>query len=164
MVREWGMSERLGSMAWGPHGPVFLGEDLVQSRDYSDRTAQVIDIEIQRILSEQALRAQKVLASHRSALDAVATALVEQETLDGPAVTRIVAAAEATSPPVVRHLAGKANPANGTTRTSDPSPKRQHEGTDVIQTLSSPLRPSQPTSPAPPPTDRPRRCRSEPEE
>jgi cell division protease FtsH len=98
MVREWGMSERLGSMAWGPHGPVFLGEDLIQSRDYSDGTAQVIDIEIQRILSEQALRAQRVLASHRAALDAVAGALVEQETLDGVAVGQIVAAAEARSP------------------------------------------------------------------
>jgi hypothetical protein len=43
MVREWGMSERLGPMAWGQQGAVFLGEDLLQSRHYSDVTAHIID-------------------------------------------------------------------------------------------------------------------------
>ncbi|HVA73297.1 MAG TPA: ATP-dependent zinc metalloprotease FtsH [Acidimicrobiales bacterium] len=94
MVREWGMSKRIGNMAWGPMGPVFLGEDLVHSRDYSDETARVIDIEIERILSEQAQRAKNVLAMHRPALDAIASALIEQESLDRPDIERILTEVE----------------------------------------------------------------------
>ena len=53
MVREWGMSDRIGPMAWGSQGAVFLGEDLVHTRDYSDETARVIDEEVERILRSQ---------------------------------------------------------------------------------------------------------------
>ena len=59
MVREWGMSERIGPMAWGSQGPVFLGEDLVHTRDYSDDTARVIDEEVERILREEEDRARR---------------------------------------------------------------------------------------------------------
>jgi cell division protease FtsH len=90
MVREWGMSERIGPMAWGSQGPVFLGEDLVHTRDYSDETARVIDEEVERILREEESRARRVLRLHRRGLDAVARALLEQETLDGADVSRLV--------------------------------------------------------------------------
>src|SRR4029450_10563638 len=50
MVAEWGMSTRVGPMAWGSNGQVFLGEDLIHTRDYSDETARVIDEEVKRIL------------------------------------------------------------------------------------------------------------------
>ena len=53
MVREWGMSDRIGPMAWGSQGQVFLGEDLMHTRDYSDETARVIDEEVEKILREQ---------------------------------------------------------------------------------------------------------------
>ncbi len=53
MVREWGMSSRIGPMAWGSQGQVFLGEDLMHTRDYSDETARVIDEEVEKILREQ---------------------------------------------------------------------------------------------------------------
>src|SRR5690349_7504500 len=53
MVREWGMSDRVGPMAWGSQGMVFLGEDLMHSRDYSDVTSRVIDEECERILREE---------------------------------------------------------------------------------------------------------------
>src|SRR5918995_1067029 len=52
MVREWGMSKRVGPMAWGSQGMVFLGEDLVHTRDYSDETARVIDEEVEKVLRE----------------------------------------------------------------------------------------------------------------
>jgi cell division protease FtsH len=90
MVREWGMSERIGPMAWGSQGAVFLGEDLVHTRDYSDDTARVIDEEVERILREQESRARRVLRLHRRGLDAVARALLEQETLDGLEVAKLV--------------------------------------------------------------------------
>ena len=90
MVREWGMSERIGPMAWGTQGPVFLGEDLVHTRDYSDETARVIDEEVERILRQEESRARRILRLHRRGLDALAQALLEAETVDGDEVARIV--------------------------------------------------------------------------
>ncbi|HEX2024497.1 MAG TPA: ATP-dependent zinc metalloprotease FtsH [Acidimicrobiales bacterium] len=90
MVREWGMSDRVGPMAWGSQGMVFLGEDLMHSREYSDETARVIDEEVELILREQEDRAREVLRRHRNGLDAVARALLEHETIDGAEVGRLV--------------------------------------------------------------------------
>jgi cell division protease FtsH len=90
MVREWGMSERLGHMAWGTQGAVFLGEDLIQTRDYSDETARVIDEEVASLLDAQAERAQHTLEAHRPILEAVADALLEHETLTGEEIAAIV--------------------------------------------------------------------------
>ena len=101
MVREWGMSEEIGKMAWGPRGPVFLGEELMHTRDYSDETARAIDRAVSHILDEQATRAQHVLAEHRVALDAVAAALAAQETLDGGEVKQIMETAERPPPELV---------------------------------------------------------------
>jgi cell division protease FtsH len=90
MVREWGMSDRVGPMAWGSQGMVFLGEDLMHTRDYSDETSRVIDEEVERILREQEERATAKLSKHRKGLDAVAAALLENETIDGAEVKRLV--------------------------------------------------------------------------
>ena len=95
MVREWGMSERVGPMAWGGQGQVFLGEDLMHSREYSDETARVIDEEVERILREQEDRCRDTLRHYRPGLDAVAAALLEQETIDGPEVKRLIDEAQA---------------------------------------------------------------------
>ena len=90
MVREWGMSERIGPMAWGSEGAVFLGEDLVHTRDYSDETARVIDEEVERILRDEENRTRATLTEHRPGLVAVAEALLEQETVAGEEVSNLV--------------------------------------------------------------------------
>jgi hypothetical protein len=90
MVREWGMSDRIGPMAWGSQGQVFLGEDLMHTRDYSEHTSQIIDDEVELILRAQEERALEVLARHRGGLDAVARALLDEETVDGETVGRLV--------------------------------------------------------------------------
>ncbi len=91
MVREWGMSERVGPMAWSGHQQVFLGEDLMtQGREYSDETAKLIDDEISRILHDQETRAGDLLTKHRSALEEVAALLLERETIDGADVARVL--------------------------------------------------------------------------
>ena len=90
MVREWGMSDRIGPMAWGSQGQVFLGEDLLHSRDYSDETSRVIDEEVERILRQAEDRARDVLKEHRTGLEAVAAALLEHETIDGSEVGRLI--------------------------------------------------------------------------
>ncbi len=91
MVREWGMSERVGPMAWAGQQAVFLGEDLMSSqREYSDDTAKLLDEEIARILNEQEQRAHKLLGEHRRGLQLIAEALLEHETIDGPEVARLI--------------------------------------------------------------------------
>ncbi|MDA8310786.1 MAG: ATP-dependent zinc metalloprotease FtsH [Actinomycetota bacterium] len=90
MVREWGMSEEIGPMAWGSQGQVFLGEDLMHTRDYSEDTSRVIDDEVERILRTQEERAMELLTRHRGGLDKVAHALLEQESIDGAEVGRLV--------------------------------------------------------------------------
>ncbi|MFN8022695.1 MAG: ATP-dependent zinc metalloprotease FtsH [Acidimicrobiales bacterium] len=93
MVREWGMSEKVGPMAWHSQQQVFLGEDLMTSgREYSDETARLMDEEISRILLEQEQRAHSLLMKHRPALDLVADALLEKETIDGQEVAALVQA------------------------------------------------------------------------
>jgi cell division protease FtsH len=91
MVREWGMSDKVGPMAWTSNQQVFLGEDLMtQGREYSDTTANMLDEEISRILTTQEQRAHDLLSKHRKGLDFVAEALLEHETIDGPTVGKLV--------------------------------------------------------------------------
>ena len=91
MVREWGMSEAVGPMAFAGQQQVFLGEDLMTSgREYSDEMARTIDNEIGRILREQEERARVTLEKHRVGLDLVAQALLEQETIDAALVSRLI--------------------------------------------------------------------------
>ncbi len=91
MVREWGMSERVGPMAWSSQQAVFLGEDLMSSqREYSDDTAKLLDEEIARILTSQESRAREVLSRHRRGLELIAEALLEHETIDGPEVAKLI--------------------------------------------------------------------------
>ena len=95
MVREWGMSDKVGPMAWNGQQQVFLGEDLMTSgREYSDSTAQLLDEETSRILHEQELRAHDLLTRHRKGLELVAEKLMEDETIDGATVGRIVQEAQ----------------------------------------------------------------------
>jgi hypothetical protein len=94
-------------MAWGSQGMVFLGEDLLHSRDYSEDTARVVDAEVSRILRQEEERAIELLSRHRGGLESVARGLLERETLDGEEVGRLVE--EAYGRPVhesetVRHL------------------------------------------------------------
>ena len=91
MVREWGMSDAVGPMAWSSQQQVFLGEDLMTNgREYSDETARMIDSEIGLILREQEARAKVLLVKNRAGLDLVAQSLLEQETIDGATVARLV--------------------------------------------------------------------------
>jgi cell division protease FtsH len=91
MVREWGMSDAIGPLAFAGQQQVFLGEDLMTSgREYSDEMARKIDEEISRILREQEARARVTLEKHRRGLDLVAQALLDQETIDGAMVSRLI--------------------------------------------------------------------------
>ncbi len=118
MVREWGMSKEIGPMAWGSNNQVFLGEDLMHTRDYSDHTSQVIDDEVERILREQEARAIEVLTLHRRGLEALTRALLERETIDGAEAARLID--EANGEPV--HPVGTKTVSSLTAPTPPPEP------------------------------------------
>jgi cell division protease FtsH len=102
MVSEWGMSEKVGPMAFGSNGPVFLGDDMMQSKEYSEDIARLIDEETQRILRDQETRCQELLTINRNALNLVARNLLEHETLSGAEVNRLIAVANGEAPmPVI---------------------------------------------------------------
>ena len=91
MVREWGMSDKVGPMAWSSQQQVFLGEDLMSNgREYSDDTARMLDEEISSILTGQEDRARQLLTKHSRGLELVAEALLEHETIDGPHVAELI--------------------------------------------------------------------------
>lgn len=83
MVCEWGMSERLGPLAYAKsEGPVFLGMQSQQSREYSDAKALEIDTEIHRIVMEGYNHAKRLIQDNMGVLHEMAKALLEFETID----------------------------------------------------------------------------------
>jgi len=83
MVMMFGMSERLGPRMFGDHdGLTFLGKELTEQRTYSEKTAEMIDQEINAVIQEAVERAVALVRKHRDALESVASALLERETLE----------------------------------------------------------------------------------
>ena len=82
MVTQWGMSDKLGLVAYDSDQPVFMGMEYGHSeRTYSQETAATIDAEIRRLISEAHARATKLLKENRSILDNMSRVLVEKETI-----------------------------------------------------------------------------------
>ena len=100
MVTEFGMSDRIGPRAWGTSGPVFLGEDFGHQREYSEDTTRLIDGEVEKLLRESEERCVALLTQNRKALDLVAAALLEHETISGSEVSRLIRVSKGTEPDV----------------------------------------------------------------
>ena len=91
MVKEWGLSPRLGPIGYGEDGPAYLsGAQLGQDRPYAEGTQEVIDQEVSRLLSGAEDRARAVLTEKRDALEAVVAALLEKETISGEELDHLV--------------------------------------------------------------------------
>jgi cell division protease FtsH len=91
MVTEFGMSDKLGPMQFGQaQGQVFLGRDLNNEQNYSDKIAYEIDLEIQTIIKESYARAKKLLTENRDKLDIIANTLLEVETLDAEQIKHLI--------------------------------------------------------------------------
>jgi cell division protease FtsH len=105
MVLDWGMSENLGPLAFGGQTEqVFLGEEIVGGRSYSEKTAYAVDQEIKSILKEAYQQASQVLRDHRRALDNLAEALLEHEEMTGNQVLKFVSAADDVEEDVVEKV------------------------------------------------------------
>jgi cell division protease FtsH len=91
MVTEWGMSDRLGMVAYGENSQeVFLGHSVTQSKNLSEETARLIDVEIRGIIDEAYGRAKTILTENRHELEALANGLLEYETLSGDEIRTVL--------------------------------------------------------------------------
>jgi cell division protease FtsH len=91
MVMEWGMSDRLGPLRYGKgEGEVFLGRDYTRGQDYSDEVASAIDAEVRKLINQAHEEARQIITTHRVALDRIAEALMDRETLDAKEVREIL--------------------------------------------------------------------------
>jgi len=91
MVTQFGMSERIGPLAVGDkEQEIFLGREFAQRREISERTAQMVDDEVKRLIDEAYARATEILNAHRELLDRIASALLERETIDREDLDRLV--------------------------------------------------------------------------
>ncbi len=103
MVCEWGMSEKLGPLAFGKkEGEVFLGREMGAVQTYSEQTARDIDSEVRRIVTDQYQRAKQILLEKRQLLDKIAGALIEYETLDASDIDVIMGGGIIDRPPPVK--------------------------------------------------------------
>jgi len=92
MVTRWGLSERLGPLAYGDEEEeVFLGRSVTQHKDVSDETAHVIDEEIRNIIERNYERAERILKENIDKLHAMAEALIKYETIDQQQIEDIMA-------------------------------------------------------------------------
>ncbi len=90
MVCDWGMSE-LGPVALGNNQEhIFLGKEFARDQNFSERTAELIDAQIKKIIDSQLDRARDILNSNRDKLDMIANELLLRETIEGEDVYKIV--------------------------------------------------------------------------
>ena len=100
MVCQYGMSEKLGMVQYGDNNEyVFLGREMIRSKDYSEKTAEEIDEEVKRIIDEGYRKAKGIIDANRDKLQLIASCLLEFETLEGFQVEEIVRTGKFTAPP-----------------------------------------------------------------
>jgi cell division protease FtsH len=123
MVTQFGMSDVVGPIAVGDReAEIFLGREVVQRREVSERTAELVDTELKRLLGEAYERAKDILLKRRDQLDRLAAALLERETLDREEVDLVVAGKPL--PPVLPPPAAPAAPpVEGSTRDKATAPR-----------------------------------------
>ena len=98
MVTRYGMSEKLGPRTFGKSEQmVFLGREITEQRDYSDRVAQDIDDEVHAIIQQAYNVAKEVLADNKTKLVQLARHLIKHETIEGEELQKLL---ESEAPPI----------------------------------------------------------------
>ncbi len=91
MVCHWGMSDKLGMVQYGENNEyIFLGREMIRSKEYSEKTAEEIDLEVKRIIDEGYRVASDLIEQNQDKLELIARTLLEYETLDGSQVEEMV--------------------------------------------------------------------------
>jgi len=131
MVCEWGMSETLGPLTFGKkEEAIFLGREIAQHRDYSESTAQAIDLEVKSIVLEGYRKARSILEENGEALARIAEALLEREVLDAEEISALVRGEALPSKPAPAPDAGATEAAE--TAAARPKSKKKGEGPGVV--------------------------------
>jgi cell division protease FtsH len=99
MVREFGMSDRVGPVGFASGSPMYLGTEEVQRRSYAEATQGVIDEEVAALLRQAEQQALGLLGDHRAALDRLVADLLAHETVDGDAVRAAITGATGPTEP-----------------------------------------------------------------
>lgn len=108
MVCEWGMSDKLGPLAYGAkEEELFLGREITRTRNFSEQTAIAIDEEVKKIILNAMRRSEKILRDNPKILHRLANALLEREILDSEEIDRLIRGEEL--PPVDRRNNGQEN-------------------------------------------------------
>ena len=98
MVCEWGMSEKMGPLTYGTkEEQVFLGKDFSQQKNFSDQTAKLIDQEVKALVMGGYNKAHEILVESRDALERLAQALLDRETLNADEIEALIAGKESSS-------------------------------------------------------------------
>jgi cell division protease FtsH len=118
MVTEWGMSEKLGLIAYGDNSQeVFLGHSVTQSKNVSEQTAREIEAEVKRIIDNAYAQAKHILTDNIEELHRMARGLLEYETLSGEEIRTVLR-----GEPVIRKVNDEPGP--DTRRASVPTAGR----------------------------------------
>ena len=118
MITEWGMSDKLGMIAYGDNSQeVFLGHSVTQSKNVSEATAREIDSEIKSIIDHAYASARRLLADNVEELHRLARGLLEYETLSGDEIRTVLR-----GEPVIRKVVD--DPAPESRRASVPTSGR----------------------------------------
>ncbi|MFH1171600.1 MAG: ATP-dependent zinc metalloprotease FtsH [bacterium] len=105
LVMEYGMSEKLGARTFGEHEEmIFLGREITEQRNYSEKVAQVIDQEVERLTEGAIKTAHAILVKHRPKLEKIVAVLLEKETIEQDAFVAIVGEKHVTKPSLPRTL------------------------------------------------------------
>lgn len=90
MVTQWGMSDKVGPICYGQKDePIFLGKEIATHKDYSDKTAELVDEEIHNIIASQYQRAIQVLTEQKDKLILLSETLFDKETLDAKEIMEL---------------------------------------------------------------------------
>ncbi len=91
MITEWGMSDKLGMIAYADNSQeVFLGHSVTQNKSVSEATAREIDNEVKAVIDDAYARAKKILTDNIDELNALANGLLEHETLSGDEIRQLL--------------------------------------------------------------------------
>ncbi|MBF0464552.1 MAG: ATP-dependent zinc metalloprotease FtsH [Nitrospirae bacterium] len=91
MVTEWGMSDKLGPLTFGKkEEQIFLGREIAKHRDYSERTAELIDEEVQSLVFNAYQESKEVLRANYDTLEAMAKLLLEKETIENTEIEQLI--------------------------------------------------------------------------
>lgn len=113
LVTEYGMSEKLGARTFGEHEElIFLGREITEQRNYSEKVAQLIDQEVEKLMDNALKTAKAILLKHRPKLEKIVAVLVEKETIEQDAFVAIVGE-KRMAKPVMPHDHMSEPPENG---------------------------------------------------